>query len=224
MVGDHAAVFVDLDAIVDLVARARLTLWDHALYKPAYCPAAAIFRRRADAVGFHDMEPQGVGIERCRGVSLYQHEDIAAEKPGLQSELLQALEVIQPQRVAVLLFPGPQPELRFRRMLPLFRILRGKPQHLAVDGCFQRQTRTDDLGAVGVDGGCGYRRGHVEHSCSLAQAGIVAVDIFIGRSAVGNKPLERTPGNAGAGFAISLCLRRSGAAAVLSLAQCVRLL
>jgi hypothetical protein len=193
------------------------------IHEAAVGVASAEVGRCGNAVCFNDVQPHRIGIQRRRRVTLHQDKHVSGHEPRFERELLQRHEVVQAERVAVLLFTAPEPKFHLGFVLPLFCRLRRKPQQVAVDGRFQRQACADNLCAVGVDGARGHGRRHIKHSRPLAQRGVVAVNIFVWRTAVWGEPFERAPGDARTSFAIALGIR-SSAPAVISLAQCFRLL
>ena len=223
VIGNDAAVFVDLHAVENAVTGAGLPIRNDGIHEAAVGVASAEVGRCGNAVCFNDVQPHRIGIQRRRRVTLHQDKHVSGHEPRFERELLQRHEVVQAERVAVLLFTAPEPKFHLGFVLPLFCRLRRKPQQVAVDGRFQRQACADNLCAVGVDGARGHGRRHIKHSRPLAQRGVVAVNIFVWRTAVWGEPFERAPGDARTSFAIALGIR-SSAPAVISLAQCFRLL
>ena len=223
VIGDDAAVFVDLHAVENAVTGAGPPVRNDSVHEAAVGIASAEVGRRGNTVCLNDVQSHGVWIQRRRRVTLHQDKHVSGHEPRFERELLQSHEVVQAERVAVLLFTAPESKFHLGLVLPFFCRLRRKPQQVAVDGCFQCQAGTDNLCAVGIDGARGHGRCHIKHSRPLAQRGVVAVNIFVGRTAVWGEPLERAPGDARASFAIALGIR-SSAPAVISLAQCFRLL
>ena len=223
VIGDDAAVFVDLHAVENAVTGAGPPVRNDSVHEAAVGIASAEVGRRGNTVCLNDVQSHGVWIQRRRRVTLHQDKHVSGHEPRFERELLQSHEVVQAERVAVLLFTAPESKFHLGLVLPFFCRLRRKPQQVAVDGCFQCQAGTDNLCAVGIDGARGHGRCHIKHSRPLAQRGVVAVNIFVGRTAVWGEPLERAPGDARASFAIPLGIR-CGALAMIFLAQCFRLL
>ena len=120
------------------------------------------------AVCLNDVQPHGVWIQRRRRVTLHQDKHVSGHEPRFERELLQRHEVVQAERVAVLLFTAPEPKFHLGLVLPFFCRLRRKPQQVTVDGRFQSQAGTDNFCAVGVDGARGHGRCHIKHSRPLA--------------------------------------------------------
>ena len=203
VVGHHPAVSVNFHAVIDLVPGAGFALRHTPLGVSAYGQCAAIGVGRADTVRLDDVQPQRIGVELRWFAPFEQDKHIPGHQPGLEDQLLQSCKAVQPQCVTVLRF-APKPKLGFGAPLPCLGVLGGEVQHIPVNRAFEGKAYAHHLGAVGVDGGSRHRSRHIEHPGALAQGGVVVVDVLVGRPAVGPETLERPPGNAGPGLAVSL--------------------
>ena len=136
VIGHYPPVSVHLHAVVDRVSRSILAVRNLSFGVASHRHAAAVLGRRADAVGLDDVQTQGIRIEGRWLYPLDQHKHIARHEPGFQGELLQPLEIVHPDGVAVLMLGRPKPELGLGLALPLLGCFGCKAQNLPVDGRF----------------------------------------------------------------------------------------
>lgn len=102
-----AAAAVHLYAVENTVSSAGLAIRHNRVDEAAGSIAAAEIRRRRDPVRLDDVQPHRVRVQRCSWIPLDENKDIAGHEPRFQGKLLQGFKIIQPERVAVLLFAAP---------------------------------------------------------------------------------------------------------------------
>ena len=152
------------------------------------------------------MDSQAIRVE-LRGLPLLiDGKDVAAQEPRGEGELLERIEVVDAGGVTCPLVFGPQSELALGLFLPRLRGLGAHAQDIPVDLALEPEADADDVGAVGLDGAAGERRGHGQHPCPLPERGVVIVNILPGAAALCVKALCRPFVPARSGVPVTLIL------------------
>ena len=198
IIGNHHTAGIHLHTVKNAVPGVRiLPVGDVGIGR------AAVLYGRPHPVCLHQVYPKGIGTNAVGAPAFDEREHIPAHQPRYQSQLLHGVEVVHASGIAGVLAAGPKAELRLGPLLPLLCRLRGEPQRFPVDGRLQCQSDAHRLGAVGVDGRGRQGGTHVKHPAALAQGVVIPVDVLVGAAAVSVKTLQRPPGPAGSGFAVS---------------------
>ncbi len=123
VIGNDHAVPVNFNAVKYLVPGLVIPAIGNA--GPAGQPAHGI--RRADAVGFHQMDTQGIGAVPCNRIAFQHREYIPRHQPGYKGKLLQGIKIIHPDCITILFAARPKSELGFCPLLPFLGGFRGQP-------------------------------------------------------------------------------------------------
>ena len=171
VVGDHPAGGIHLHAVVDPVPVLGGSFGVHERLRHRST-------RRSDPVRLDQVDPQSVGLHRCRLLEGKRREDVTGRQPREECQLLQAVEVIDSRSVAAVFCICPQCELGLDVFLPGLRVFRRNAKHFLVDLRVQSETGADHVGPVRLDRAGRNRCAHIEDPRPLPECPVIKINIF----------------------------------------------